>query len=118
MAASTTQELTLHLPAELMERIQQAASRQQQSPDHVIYEILSISLPPLHRGKQSAMLTLAENLRSLPKSELQRKAEGWLPETDQKRLEELLSFNQERALSEAEARELEQLLSKIETVAK
>jgi hypothetical protein len=112
--ALTTQELILSLPTDMIERIEQAASRRQQSPSDVVYEILNISLPPLSHRTQPPLRPLVEKLERQPRREIERKANSWLEKEAQERLSELLQHNRERKLTEKEDVELEGLLDKVQ----
>lgn len=117
MAAQTLKELTLQLPAELVEQIQETAAERQQSVDKVVTDLLGDTLPSRGRRIALPLRPLVEHLENLPDSELHRKANAWFPDADQNRLTNLLAERHERSLTEAEEQEIEALLDKVQMIA-
>ena len=113
MALETTQEITLHLPTELVERIEQAASQSHRPAEKVVAEILETSLPPLRTRLPDSPEEFIAKFRDTPKEELERMTRRWFPEDKSKRLSELVELERERPISEAQEAEIDDLLDQI-----
>lgn len=117
MSVNTIQELTLRLPADLVTRLQQTATRRHQPVEQIVAEILGNSLPPLHHSVAPRMRQQIAHLARLSESELRASANAQLPEPEQARLSELLERNREEVLTTEEGEEIERLLDRVEEVA-
>src|ERR1051326_7189681 len=108
------QELTLHLPGELIERISETADRRQLPLDQVVIEALETSLPPLRPSSEANIEIYKERFQSEPTEALYSIMDARLPKAEQKRLSQLMEVNRTRTLTPEENEEIESLLDQVE----
>jgi hypothetical protein len=82
MTVETCREVTLMLPAELLERLQQTAVRRHQPIDQVVTEVLSLSLPPLRFATEAAMRARSDALSEQPHEAALQALESRLPDEE------------------------------------
>ena len=117
MATQSTQEITLHLPFVLFERLAQTAAVRHQPVEHVITETLELSLPSPVAQAEEEMNRQVQLLINESEVELRARAVAHLPPEVQSRMSKLLMQNREGGLSTEENGEVERLLDLMEVVA-
>ena len=117
MTAVTMQEYTLHLPQDVVEMLQRAASLRHETPDEIVAEALRLSLQPLR--KKALQNLKAQVLRQSVQGDAQRREHinVQLTAEEQLRLSALLTQNREEGLTDVEQTELQMLYDRIESVA-
>jgi hypothetical protein len=117
MEAATTQELTLHLPRQVVEMIHEAATERHETPDQIVAEALWFSLHPV---RQEALRRLKNSIReqqSQSEPEIRAHLESGLDEEEQQQLSKLLERNRTEGLTVEEQVEMQRLFDRIEAVA-
>jgi Arc/MetJ-type ribon-helix-helix transcriptional regulator len=117
MDTNRAQPITVHLPPEILRQVRSAAKRRRVTPDAVIAETLGSLLPAETDVSTRDVRSRVQRMLRESKDELMRKSARQLPEHASARLSELLAANGERKLSQAEERELDNLIDESERIA-
>jgi hypothetical protein len=117
MATATTQELTLHLPEDLVEMVRRAAQERRETPDAIVAEALRFSLQPVRQEALRRLKRHIEQQQTQPEPEIRAHLQARLTEAEQERLSWLLERNRNEELTAEERAELQTLFDRIEAVA-
>jgi|SRR5579871_2342568 len=117
MATTTTQELTFHLPQDIIELLGKTAEARRESPDRIVEEALRFSLQPMRQEALQRLNTQIRKQQNQSKPEIRAHLESHLTTTEQERLSQLLEHNRAEGLTSEEKAELQQIFDRIEAVA-
>lgn len=106
---STTETLTIHLPASAARRLRRVAEIARRPVDEVLAETLNATLPPLLEDVPAAFQADLARLESLPSEALHEHMRAVLRPENVTRYETLQGIRAERRLTEAEQQEWESL---------
>lgn len=106
---TTTEALTIHLPASAAHRLRRVAEITRRSVDEVVAETLCASLPPLLEDVPPAFQTALSHLETLPSEALRAQMQETLSPENVARYETLKAIRAERPLTVAEQQEWETL---------
>ncbi len=106
---TTTEALTIHLPASAAYRLRRVAEITRRSVDEVVAETLCASLPPLLEDVPPAFQTELSHLETLPSEALRAQMWETLNPENVARYETLKAIRAERPLTVAEQQEWETL---------
>jgi hypothetical protein len=106
---STTETLTIHLPASAARRLRRVAEIARRPVDEVLAETLYATLPPLLEDVPAAFQADLVHLETLPSEALHEQMRALLRPENVTRYETLQAIRAERQLAEVEQQEWESL---------
>jgi hypothetical protein len=106
---STTETLTIHLPASAARRLRRVAEIARRPVDEVLAETLYATLPPLLEEVPAALQADFARLETLPSEALHEQMRAVLHPENVTRYEALQAIRAERRLTEVEQQEWETL---------
>ena len=105
----TVETVTLHLPQEMLQRLQRMAEVTRQSVEDVAFQTIKGNLPPLIDDVPVELRARLADLQTLSDKALWDVVQETLPTTQWQRHEQLLIKNETGALTASERAELERL---------
>ena len=117
MTTTTTQEFTLHLPEDVVERLRQVAMERHETTDQIVERALRFSLSPVRQEALRRLQGQVRKQRLQPEADIRLHLESQISTEEQQRLSELLEQNRAAGLTPEEENEMQQLFDRIEAVA-